>query len=269
MSATRLFQAVTFCALALVSLPAAALPAYSRLYQAKYGYRISCSLCHSAGGGSAINDYGRDYLRAGANLPAFARIEQKDSDGDRIANLEEITKRSNAGDDRSTPATIGDWLAEAEKAFIPEEQLRPLFPSADAFAAIEGTLKPEQVTRVEQRGVTLTDEDKVPTFYFALKGGKRFAVAQFVSAESPQGPISIAVAMDTRGTVSGVRVLKNPSTKTIEAPPFLGQFAGKKLGDALTIGQDLQPAKDAPDASAQMALAVKKAVAVINAVFSK
>lgn len=250
--------------------PAQALPAYSRLYEGKYGYRPSCAVCHTQGGGSTITDYGRDFLRAGANFGAYAKVEAKDSDGDGASNLDEIKARSDAGDARSTPAKPGDWLADAQKVPVPTEQLRKLFPDAEGFTALEGTLSAAQVaTVVERTGATLDDEDKLPTFYFAVKGGRKVAVAQYVSARSPRGPISLAVAMDTNATVTGVRVLKNPGPKAVEAADFLAQFTGKRLGDGLVVGTDLRAAAGAEDASREIAAAVGKAIAVINVVFGK
>lgn len=249
---------------------AESLPVYSRLYQRKYAYRASCELCHISGGGSAINDYGRDFLRGGANLGALAKIEKKDSDGDGASNIEEIRQKANPGDARSTPDKPGRWLDEAETIFIPVEQLKKLFPSADSFAGIEGTLNEHQVSSVEKRiGVALSDEDKVPTFYFAIKRGKRYAVAQFVSVSSPKSLLSVAVAMDAKGVVSGVKILKNPASKAIEAATFLSQFEGKKLGDPVEIGKDLKAAEGEEALSQAVALAVRKAIAIISAVFGR
>lgn len=247
-----------------------ALPAYSRLYQGKYGYRAPCELCHTSGGGSAVNDYGRDFLRAGANLPAFGKLEGKDSDGDGIKNLAEITAKANPGDPRSKPDKLGDWLANTDRAEVPTADLKKIFPSADSFAALEGSLKSAQVTAVEKSiGATLADEDRVPTFYFAIKGGKRFAVAEYVSIQTRVGLVTLAVAMDTAGTVSGIKILKNPASKAIEDATFLAQFRGKKRADPLQIGKDLTAAGKEDDLSNQVALVVRKAVATINAVFAK
>ena len=255
---------------ALTTPNANALPAYSRLSQAKYGYRASCMLCHTAGGGSAVNEYGRDFLRAGANMPAFGKIEQLDSDGDGATSLNEILARSNPGDSRSTLSNPGDWLSSGETVPIPKDDLKKLFPSADAFSAIEGTLKEAQVKSVETAtGSNLNDEDKVPTFYFALKSGKKFAVAQFVSAKSPKGPMSLAVAMDVGASVTNVRVLKNPASKAIEDSSFLKQFSGKGKSDSLNVGTDVKAAPGEEALSREIAFSVRKAVLIINAVFAK
>jgi hypothetical protein len=245
-----------------------ALPAYSRLFQSKYSYRPSCNLCHSAGGGSTVTNYGRDFLRAGANLQAFLKIEGKDSDGDGVLNLAEIQAKSNPGDSRSMPGKVGDWLADAAQIPVPEKELKKLFPGASAFSAQEGTLSAAQTQALEARiGKPLTDEDKVPTFYFGLTDGKRSSVAQFVSAVSPKGPISIAVAVNIQATVLAVRILKNPAVKAIEDPAFLKQFIGKTQADSLIVGTDLKTAQGDTALSTEVALAVRKAVLMINTVF--
>jgi hypothetical protein len=263
----------TLAAIAIITglcARADALPAYSRLYQGKYGYRAPCELCHTNGGGSAVNDYGRDFLRAGANLPAFGKLEGKDSDGDGIKNLAEITAKANPGDPRSVPEKAGAWLANAGQAEVPTEDLKKIFPSADSFAALEGSLKPEQLSAVAKAvGATLVDEDRLPTFYFAIKGGKRFAVAQYVSLQTKAGLTTLAVAMDTGGTVSGIKILKNPASKAIEDATFLAQFRGKKRGDPLEVGKDLTQAGKEAELSNKVALVVRKAIATINAVFAK
>lgn len=264
------FTVVVLAGLWLIPSVAFGLPAYSRLFQAKYGYRVGCNLCHTAGGGSTVTDYGRDFLRAGANFGAFPKLEGRDSDGDGSPNLDEIKQKSNPGDARSLPKSPGDWLGEADKVPVPQKDLKQLFADADAFAALEGSLKTAQVGGVEARlGLKLTDEDKVPTFYFALKAGKKYAVAQFVSAATPKGPLSIAVALDTRAAVTSVRILKNPDDKAVEGAAFLKQFSGKRQGDALLVGKDIVSASGNPSLSQEVATAVHKASAIMNAVFGK
>jgi hypothetical protein len=262
-------KVIVLLTLALKS-EAFALPAYARLFQAKYRYRTSCNLCHSAGGGSTVTDYGRDFLRAGGNYSAFSKIERLDSDGDDIPNLVEILAKSNPGDTKSLPTKPGDWLADASSVSVPEKDLKKLFPDAEEFSALEGSLKDTQVNSIEsQIGAKLSDEDKVPTFYFAIKAGKKIAVAQFVSAPSTKGPIPIAVAMNTSGTVSSVRILKNPSEKAIENTAFLSQFNGKTKSDSMQIGKDIRVADGSDAISKEVSLAVKKAILMISAVFGK
>ena len=81
--------------------------------------------------------------------------------------------------------------------------------------------------------------------------------------------MTLAVAMDTTGIVSGVKILKNPASKAIEDDKFLAQFRGKKRDDPLVVGKDITAADKAEALSKQVALAVHRAVATINTVFAK
>ena len=76
----------------------AALPSYKRLWEKKYAYATSCTLCHSKGGGSQLNGYGEDFQRFGMTPASFLTIEKRDSDKDGISNINEITGKSNPGD---------------------------------------------------------------------------------------------------------------------------------------------------------------------------
>jgi len=92
-----------------------ALPAYDRLFEQKYQYSPNCISCHIRGGGSQTTNYGKDFLKSGANLAAFEQIAQKDSDGDGFSNQDEIQARSNPGDSQSTPKKPGDWLSDNQQ----------------------------------------------------------------------------------------------------------------------------------------------------------
>ncbi|MBI4714375.1 MAG: hypothetical protein HY760_00235 [Nitrospirae bacterium] len=247
-----------------------ALPSSRRLFEAKYGYKATCDLCHEKGGGSSGNDYGKAFLRAGANFQAFAKIEKKDADGDGVLNLQEIQARSNPGDPRSTPDKPGEWLAEAGKVPIPDKPLKKLFPDADAFAAVEGSLNADQVAFVQTNtGESLTEDDKVPTFYFAMAQGKRYGVAQFIRVEGKKQPISLAVAVDTKGRITSLRVLKSEEDKRFEQEPFLKQFTGKTLKDPLKVGADLKDVPGEEALSQIFAGEVRKALWIVQAVFAK
>jgi hypothetical protein len=249
---------------------ACALPSSRRIFEAKYGYKATCALCHEKGGGSAANDYGKAFLRAGANAPAFAKIESKDSDGDGISNGQEIQSRANPGDPRSTPDKVGDWLADAGKVPIPDKPLKVLFPGAEAFAAVEGSLDEAQVTFVQDKtGERLADDDKVPTFYFAIAQGKRYGVAQFVRVEGTKQPMSVAVALDIKGQITAVKVLKSEEDKRFSAEAFLKQFVGKTIKDSLKVGTDVTPVSGEEALSRTVAAEVRKALWIVQAVFGK
>lgn len=250
--------------------PSFALPSSRRLFEAKYGYKTVCELCHEKGGGSSSNDFGKAFLRSGANFPAFTKIEKKDSDGDGAANLEEIQAKSNPGDPRSTPQKPGDWLAEAGRVPVPEKPLKELFKEAEAFAVVEGSLNEAQVTFVQSNtGESLTEDDKVPTFYFAIAQGKRFAVAQFVRVEGKKHPMSVAVAVDIKGQIRAVKVLKSEEDKRLGDETFLNQFVSKTYGDPFKIGTDLTAVAGQEALSQTFATEIRKALWMVQAVFSK
>lgn len=85
--------------------PAGATPDYLSQFNAKYGTTGSkldnCSTCHTGPpSADSINSYATDF--AGANHD-FTAIETKDSDGDGVANLDEINARTFPGDPDDRP----------------------------------------------------------------------------------------------------------------------------------------------------------------------
>jgi len=247
-----------------------ALPSFRRLYQGKYRYKVSCNLCHKQGGGSAVTPYGKDFLRAGGNYMAFKKIEKKDSDRDGIQNIDEIMAKSNPGDKRSTPTEAGDWLADAEKVPVPKKSLKKVFSDVEKYAAIEGSLNKLQIAYVEKGvGQQVPEDDRVPTFYFAIEGKKKVGVAQFINARGPKGLISLAVAAGLNGKVTKVIVLKTKGDKAIKDEKFLSQFVGKDVKSPLIINQDIKPVTGNEKASKSITIAVKRALYIIQAVFSK
>ncbi len=242
-----IFRLFTICLLlCLITLPrlSEALPASARLFQKAYGYKVSCLLCHSNGGGSTPNAYGKTYLRAGANASAFKRIEGSDSDEDGIPNIKEILAKSNPGNKKSVPGNIGDWLDNVAAVPIPKEQLEKIFPGYTKFSAVEGSLNAKQVEFLKAKiGSEPTDDDKVPSFYFAEKGGKREAVGQLISVLGGEGKgLTTGVAVSTNGKVLKVEVLGGASAKSPELKEaILKSFEGKTLND---LGP--KPEKDGP-----------------------
>ena len=246
-----------------------ALPSYRRLFTAKYQYKVTCNLCHEKEGGSSNSDYGKDFLRAGANFMAFSKIEKRDSDRDGFTNIVEIQARSDPSNAKSIPDQPGDWLAEADKLPIPTKELKKLFPAADAFSAIEGSLSQEQINLITEKiRAELADEDKVPTFYFAITDSKKYAVTQFVSIGEDKDRISMAIALNPKAQITAVKVLKSKD-KAFQSEDFLKQFTGKTAKDAFQLGLDLTPLSGKEQTCQRLATEVKKALWTMIAVFSK
>lgn len=261
---------MTLCVLMVVPSTCWGLPAYRRLVEQKYGVIVSCSLCHSKDGGSALNPYGKDFLRNGVNMLALSRIESKDSDRDGVSNLIEIQSRSNPGDSLSFPDKPGDWLSHIEEASIPIKELKKGFSDADGFVVLEGTLKPSQVADIERvLGAPLLDEDRVPIFYFAIKqsGPKKvkYGVAQFLRGDK----FTLVVGINLKSEIVFVTVVAAKDKFLKSEGSFFKQFIGKKLSDPLEVGTDIQPISGKADLSKSLTQTIKKNMLEVKAVFAK
>ncbi len=248
-----------------------ALPSHKRLWERKYGYSVSCMLCHSKGGGSQLNPYGEDFQRFGMTPAAFAQIEKRDSTKNGFTNIEKIRAKANPGDPQSTPKKPTDWLSRIEESMMPLEELKKIFPEVNKFSLLEGTLYPDQISDIE-KGLNekLTEADAVPTFYFAIKDqdGKlvRVGVAVFsVSSKKPEKLI-VGIGVDLSGKITNVVLIKNKFSDKLADASFLSQFKGKNLDSSFQIKP---AAADLITESGLVAEAVKKSLLTISAVFNK
>lgn len=251
-----------------------ALPAYKRLFQKKYNYEMSCYLCHSQGGGSALGRYGKDFKRRGMTFMSFGKLEDMDSDKDGSKNLAEILARSNPGDKVSTPENPGDWLERIEESFIPREQLVQIYPDASSFSIIEGSLNDKQIQGIETSlGRKLVDAETVPTFYFAFAGSKkdarRIGLAMFVTPVGKDGLMSVGVGIGLNGTVQNLIIYKSKEDQNIFQGQFLSQFEGKAMKDAFKVGQDVSPVPGEEKLSATFSESVKLSLLTMYQVFAK
>jgi hypothetical protein len=249
---------------ALAPSAAHALPASGRLFQQSYGYKVSCLLCHASGGGSAANGYGKAFLRSGANSSSFKKLEGADSDGDKIPNIKEILAKSNPGDRNSTLEKPGEWLGNTTSVIIPQKELEAIFPSYSKFSAIEGSLSTKQVEYLKSKlGRDPVDDDKVPTFYFAEKDGKRVAVGQFISEHTSEGKsLTTGVTVATSGKVLGVKLMGGSLAKSLETKESLmNTYTGKSTADL--------PAKPSDTDSGVIHSSVERSLWLIQAVFGQ
>lgn len=106
-----------FCAM-IADQSAYALPAFYKMFKAKYQWAGGCNVCHfSKKGGDSPNPYGRAFLHNGMNQTTFLRIAETDSDKDGFSNIAEIIARSYPGDAASTPENVksSDNLTESDE----------------------------------------------------------------------------------------------------------------------------------------------------------
>lgn len=237
-----------------------ALPSSSRLFQAKYGFRAACDGCHRDGGGSPLNEYGDAFKKAGRDANAFAKLENDDSDKDGESNIVEIKAKSNPGSGKSTSKTPGDWLAKSDEIFIPKDDLKKLLPDIEEYKTLEGKLSDEQVAKAKDKGVTLMDDDTVPTFYFPVKDNVRQGVVQIVPVNYNGKQLNLGVFVGKDG-----KIVKVIPLKTKELPE------AEKLGVYKTLeGQkDITAPANATSLEGMVQNGANRALATILVVFSK
>lgn len=252
-----------------------ALPAHRRLWERKYGYATSCTLCHGKGGGSQLSAYGEDFQRFGMTPGAFVAIEKRDSDKDGSLNIDEISKKSNPGDFLSTPLNATDWLSRIEESMLPLDELKKIFPEIEKFSVLEGTLYPEQNKEIEKDlNKKLSEADSVPTFYFAVKDQEnkpvRTGVALFTTPNTNPEKLIVGIGIDLSGKIKNVILIKNKVNKSLDDKKFLDQFKEKTFESALQINKDIQPATASLLAESDLVIeAVKKSLLIIRSVFNK
>lgn len=252
-----------------------ALPSHKRLWERKYGYTVSCMLCHSKGGGSQLNPYGEDFQRFGMTPAAFGEIEKRDSTKNGFTNIEKIRTKANPGDPQSTPSKPTDWLSRIEESLMPLEDLKKIFPEVTKFSLLEGTLYPEQIKDIE-KGLNgkLSEADMVPTFYFAIKEQDkkllRIGVAVFSTPTKNPEKLIVGLGVDLSGKITNVVLIKNKFSDKLADSSFLSQFRGKSLESSFQINKDIKPASaDLITESGLVAETAKKSLLTISAVFNK
>lgn len=181
----------------------------------------------------------------------------------------------------------------------------PLLPrrrvaAAGLFLALAGAALPAHATeywtprnllgdffkgakKVGPRSVTLSDADaadiarklgtepsrlkKTWSVYVGEADGKRAGFAILDAEIGLHEPIDFGVRFDEGGAVSRVEILafREPYGDGVTAPRFRGQFVGKKAGDAITAGQDIDIVSGATLSSRSVALGVKRDTLVLQA----
>ena len=110
-----------------------ALPAFYKMFRAKYEWASGCNVCHSSKkGGDVPNPYGKAFLHNGMNPSTFLRIAAEDSDKDGFSNLAEIIARSYPGDPASTPENVEPLAAPSETDDVLGKDDENIFSFEDA-----------------------------------------------------------------------------------------------------------------------------------------
>lgn len=235
----------------LLPLTASAMPTLARAYKAEFGYMPNCNACHSDGGGSVLNNYGKAFKAAGKNPAAFARISGQDSDADGFSNAAETAAKANPGSKLSTPAKPGEWLDMA--SLIPRE-VRVRFPKVRSWLPKDALLTPADIAAAKALGAMLKASDE-NTIYIPLENQRPVGTALIFPANFQGKTFFLLMATDRQLKISSVSVLHADAVPAAKGSKVYPSFVGQSL-------QTL-PAANASTLDGAIAVAVKQASALL------
>ena len=238
-------------AAALSPALALAMPSYARSYKAEFGYMPSCNACHSDGGGSSVNSYGKAFKAAGKNAAAFGKIGAQDSDADGLSNAVEAAAKANPGSKASTPSKPGDWLDMA--SLIPRE-VRARFPKVLTWLPKDALLTPADIVAAKALGATLKASDE-NTIYIPLENQRPAGTALIFPASFQGKTFFLLMATDRQLKISSVSVLHADAVPAAKASKVYPSFVGQSV-------QTL-PSATASSLDGAIAVAVKQASALL------
>lgn len=222
MTCSRLLMSALLCVSVLPAL-ATATPTLARQYKQHYGYMPACNACHSQGGGSELNPYGKAFKDNGKQLASFARIAALDSDADGHGNDSEAKARANPGDKRSQPGKAGDWLDMT--SLIPRE-VRARFPGVTTWLPQDAVLTPGDMAAAKAMGVTLRREDD-NTIYIPLKDRRPVGTALIFPVVWQKKTFYLLMTTDRQLTVDHVSVLHANALPEAKKLTLYAGFSGK------------------------------------------
>jgi Na+-translocating ferredoxin:NAD+ oxidoreductase RnfG subunit len=149
-----------------------------------------------------------------------------------------------------------------------EEALKTLIPEADQFMQETVTLTDTHRDRIESLSGGRVRETEV-MFWVGARAGQAVGYATVLDVIGKEQPITFMVAVASEGSVLGVQVLtyRESQGSEIRSKRFLNQFAGKTLAAPLKLGRDVHGISGASLSSRSTAYAVKKALALVAAVY--
>ena len=233
--------------LLLQAIPAQAMPAYAHLYKQQYGYMPSCHACHTEGGGTPLNSFGKAFKENGKNAAALSKIAALDSDGDGFTNAIEAQAKANSGDKNSTPSKAGGWLDLA--SLIPKE-VQALFPTIRAWLPKDAVLTPADIATAKTMGANLSAADE-NTIYIPVQNQRPAGTALIFPAQYQGKTFFLLMATDKQLKISQVSVMNAKDVPAAKSSTVYSKFVG--------VAAQSVPASSTKDLDAAITQAVKNA----------
>ena len=233
--------------LLLQMIPAHAMPAFARYYKQQYGYMPSCHACHTEGGGTPLNNYGKAFKDNGKNLAALTKIANLDSDGDGIANTIEAQAKANPADKKSVPNKTGDWLDLA--SLIPKE-VQALFPQIRAWLPKDAVLTAADIATAKTMGANLSAADE-NTIYIPVQNQRPAGTALIFPAQYQGKTFFLLMATDKQLKISQIKVMNAKDVPAAKSSTVYNKLVG--------VAAQSVPAPSTKDLDAAITQAVKNA----------
>ncbi len=121
------------------------------------------------------------------------------------------------------------------------------------------------------KNIEVKKEETKFDFYFALKDGKKNAVALITSEPGKWGPIEFIVVLDLQGAVTKIEVMnyEEKRGRPIAGVNYLKQYFGKNGRSALEVGKDINGISGATISSRCATFIVKKAIVLYEELYLK
>ncbi len=166
-------------------------------------------------------------------------------------------------------AVCAPITAQATQYLSVEQAQHLLFPQAERFVAAPVRLSADSRSRLAAESGVASRRDEQPVWK-AMHGDE---LAGFFVLDEVIGKhelITYAVALDPNGTVRGVEILdyREPRGGEVRDPRWRAQFVGKRAGDSLHVGEDIQNLSGATLSSRHITEGVRRIVALHKLVLS-
>ena len=151
-----------------------------------------------------------------------------------------------------------------------------LFPAARDYRTRTIKMTPERIAAIErQLGEKLEESERREFDLYEITGGTAGGAATLgtvlaLAGKGEYGAIEVVIGVDGAGKMVGAYVqrVRERSSKALQSPEFLGQFAGKTKNDGFDIDRSIKPASPDALAASRVVASVIRKMLVLHDVLS-
>lgn len=160
-------------------------------------------------------------------------------------------------------AVCAPVAAHATQYLTVEQAQRALFPQAERFVAASVSLSAQDRGRIAAASGVAVSRAEQPVWR-ALRGDSPLGFVILDEVIGKHELITYAVGIGKEGKLRGVEILdyREPHGGEVRDPRWRAQFAGKRSGDALRLGEDIQNLSGATLSSRHITDGVRRLLAL-------